>query len=56
MLQDGAWTPPQTVDPLAAVGGRTGLNMPAIAMTDDACYLLWRHEDDQLYLGEYPLD
>jgi len=54
VLQDGNWMV-QTVDPQASVGGRNAVNMPAIAMTDNAAYLLWRHDDNSLYLGEYPL-
>jgi hypothetical protein len=52
VLQNKVWTI-YTVDALAKVGGSDANNMPAIAITDQAGYLLWRHNDDHLYLGEY---
>jgi MYXO-CTERM domain-containing protein len=54
ILSNDTWTV-TTVDSLAKVGGTNAVNMPAIAMTDSAAFLLWRHNDDQLYLGEYPI-
>jgi hypothetical protein len=55
VLRGDTWAS-RTVDPEADVGGPAARNMPAIAMTDRACNLLWRHSDGHLYLGEYPVE
>ena len=53
VLQDGVWTV-STVDSQANTGSLAS-TFPAITITDHAGYLLWRHYDNQLYLGEYAL-
>ena len=49
LYENGLWTV-NTVDSSAKIDNHT---MPAIAMSSREALLLWRHNDNQLYLGGY---